>query len=130
MISFKSYTEMLTYQGFGDRLKYLSLHGLNDTPKDEIGDFYRSTTWRALRKEILKRDLGYDLAVKGCDIKGYAIIHHINPLTPELLELNPEMLYNPDNLVTVSYDTHNKIHYSKKEIEVYKPRMKGDTDLW
>ena len=76
----------------------------------------------------MARDLGCDLAIPGMYIDGRIIIHHMNPLVEsDLEEWNPDM-FDPEFLVCVSEDTHNKIHYGKKEISI--ERTPGDTKLW
>lgn len=55
----------------------------------------------------------------------------MNPVTRiDLEDYNELVLLNPENLITVSYDTHNIIHYRTKPPEVYPERQPGDTKLW
>ena len=42
--------------------------------------FYKSHTWRTLRKRIIDRDLGFDLGITDVYIDGIMIVHHINPI--------------------------------------------------
>ena len=127
----RSYSEALTYDSYGDRFKYLALHGEIDSPRAIAEGFYKSLGWVKVRKEIIRRDLGCDLAVMGCDIAGRIIVHHINPITEDDLYEHTENLVNPENLICVSYETHNELHYHKGTIyENPIDRKPGDTQLW
>lgn len=125
----KSYHDLIKFRDYGDRLAYLQLRGKPyRSPRDISNPFYKTSYWRELRQEIIRRDLGCDLGVFGEDIKGEIIIHHINPLKEEdIINLSDKCL-DPDNLICVSVTTHNLIHYgSKSEID---ERTPGDTKLW
>ena len=93
--------------------------------------FYNSPLWRRIRRLVIARDLGFDLAVPGKDIFGKAMVHHMNPLRPKDLLTLSEKATNPEFLVTVSDHTHNAIHYGVAPppplIVIRKP---GDTTLW
>lgn len=120
---------MIELPTFGDRLQYLSLKDRPYLPP--INDpFYKTRVWREFRKEMLARDGWYDLAAIGMNIDGRLLLHHINPLTQEDFDTLSSNLLDPDNVVTCSYDTHSKIHYSKKEPFVPADRRPGDTKLW
>ena len=66
----------------------------------------------------------------GKEIVGSIIVHHINPVTDEMYGTNSPMLYDPDNLITVSRETHDYIHYGTIPQEPLGPRSPGDTKLW
>jgi len=126
-----SYSECMKYNSFGDRFNYLYLHGANDSPRVIAEGFYKSPEWVRLRESIIRRDLGCDLAVLGCDIGGRIIVHHINPITESDLFYHPENLVDPDNLICVSYETHNQLHYMTHHDDTpYEERREGDTNLW
>ena len=58
---------------------------------------------------------------------------YINPVIAEDIEENPDLLLNPDNLICVSLQTHNAIHYGDDTIVKEKTiidRRPGDTKLW
>ena len=117
----KSYTELCRYSSYKDRFEYLKLDGRVGVETFGINrylnqTFYRSREWRNLRHSIIVRDLGCDLGVDGYDIYKRAVIHHINPLTEEMLRSGDPAIMDPDNLITVLESTHKAIHY-------------GDTDL-
>ena len=128
---------MLHYNTFEDRYKYLRLHGI--VGEDVFGfdryinqAFYTSRDWRSTRSKVIIRDCGCDLAIADRDIVSTIFIHHINPITLEMFEENNPLLYDLDNLVCVSRDTHQAIHYGDESLLIkdYVPRRPGDTTLW
>lgn len=124
-----SYSELITIPTFGDRLNYLSLYDKGYIAPRHNNKFYRLSPWLNFRREMLIRDLGYDLGVEGHDIEGKIILHHINPITEEDFETyNIDKLLNPENVITTSLFTHNVIHYGNRIEEV--ERKPGDTKLW
>lgn len=59
------------------------------------------------------------------------MVHHINPITADDIEnWNEDVLLNSDNLICVSKDTHNKIHYGYSDSAVHIERSPNDTRLW
>lgn len=120
---------MMKFEAFGDRLNYLSLKE-TDYAVPINDPFYKSPAWIQFRKQMLARDNWYDLGVPGMNVEGRLLLHHINPLTQEDFDNYSDNLLDPENVITVSYDTHNKIHYSKKEQFVPAERFPGDTKLW
>ena len=76
--------------------------------------FYKSKIWETTRDIILERDLGFDLGVFGVYIDGAMYVHHIDPITEyDIVHMTKKVL-DPENLITASGDTHNKIHYNKQ----------------
>ncbi len=130
----KSYSELVKLESYAERLAYLQLYGDNpaNAHRDLMNHFYKSELWKQARKQVIVRDFGRDLGLPGFDIsEGESIIvHHINPITEEDVELMDPSIFDPENLITVSYDTHNKIHYRSTEQESYTERKPGDTKLW
>lgn len=134
----KSYSEMITMSEFDDRFRYAKLDG--QVGMDTFGfdrylnqQFYRSKEWKRLRDQIIIRDNGCDLGVPGHEISGKIYIHHLNPLSPEDITESTKKLFDPDNLVCVSAETHNAIHYGDESIlEKNKivERSPGDTCPW
>ena len=117
----KRYSEMITMSEFDDRFRYAKLDG--QVGRDTFGfdrylnqQFYRSKEWKQLRDQIIIRDNGCDLGVPGHEISGKIYIHHLNPLSPEDITESTEKLFDPDNLVCVSAETHNAIHYGDESI--------------
>lgn len=127
----KSYSELILLPTFAERFEYLKLWDNNATsPRHMSASFYQSTTWKVLRRKIIDRDLGFDLGVFGVYIDGHIIVHHINPIDESDIVYQTKKLLDPDNLITVSGNTHNLIHYNRQEKEEWVERKPGDTKLW
>lgn len=129
----KSYKELLTLDSYDKRLAYLLTKGKNpsNTERKLMNLFYKSDAWKYAKNEAIKRDLGCDMALDNMFIKdGPIIVHHINPIFLEDVENNDPKLLDLNNLVTVSLNTHNTIHFYKDDIVVWKERTPGDTKLW
>lgn len=124
-----TYSELIKRKTWGDRLDYLKLWDKPHTsPRAISNSFYKSRWWMLARKEVLLRDLRCDLGVIGMFINDGIIIHHMNPLQPEDIDNWTDDMVDPEYLITVSYQTHNQIHY--KTIEPLPERRPGDTKLW
>lgn len=133
----KSYTELLEIENYIDRYNYLKLGGKvgyktfgYERYLNQI--LYTSNKWRNIRNEIIIRDNGNDLGIEGYPIKGAVYIHHMNPLTKEQIENNDPIMFDPNNLICVSFITHQAIHYGNEDLlpTIYVPRSKDDTKLW
>lgn len=133
----KTYSELIKRITFLDRLEYLMLYGIpGDTTfgiNRELNQaFYASTDWALIRREIMLRDHGCDLGIKDMPIRGKVYVHHINPLTTAVLMHSYDEAIDPNNLITVSFQTHNIIHYAQRVPVIEDPaeRRPGDTKLW
>lgn len=129
----RSYEEMLTIDSYEGRIKYLELHDFNYLSPRSINHLlYKNKIWAPLRREIIIRDKGNDLAMEGVPVPGRALIHHINPITVQDIEdWNEDKLLNPSNLVLVSYEAHSRIHFSlDNRAPSLKERSPRDTILW
>lgn len=133
----KSYSEMIALPTFEERFKYLQLKG--SVGKYTFGSgrylnqiLYHSMEWRSLRNEIILRDNACDLACEDFDIRGKILIHHINPITVEDVINRSPIVFDPENLITTTYNTHNAIHYGDESLLVLDPitRSKNDTIPW
>lgn len=128
----KSYSELIQLKTFDERFKYLQVYDKTPGNKNRklLNDFYKSNAWLYTKEKVMKRDLGCDLGVSFLEIDGTILVHHINPITEEDVINGSSLLLDLENLISVSIDTHNKIHY-KKEVEPdYVERKPGDTKLW
>lgn len=134
----KSYSDLLRYTTFEDRLKYLLLHG--QVGDDTFGsrrylnqDFYRSAEWKAIRRKVIVRDNACDMAFPGYEVHNDLIVHHIEPITiDDIIENNPKV-FDLDNLVCVSLATHNAIHYGDESFLIgygLIDRKPNDTCPW
>lgn len=82
-----TYSELMKYSTFEDRLNYLRLYG--NVGEDTFGfdrylnqAFYKSKEWRDLRNYIIVRDHGCDLAIPDREIfDSRILIHHMNPIS-------------------------------------------------
>lgn len=133
----KSYRELLTIPTFEERFEYLNLSGIVGNPTfgyDRIFNqyFYHSSEWRRTRNGIILRDNGCDLAMPDYEIHDRIYIHHINPITLEDVEEMSDRLFDPDNLICVSYNTHEAIHFgtARNLPKVPIDRVPGDTCPW
>lgn len=133
----KSYQELLRLNTFEERYKYLRLNGRVGIETFGFDRWlnqrlYRSTEWKQLRRKIIVRDDGCDLAFTGMPCFGRGIIHHINPITEEDLMNGADSVFDPDNLILCSLQTHNAIHYGDANglrQDLIK-RMPNDTCPW
>lgn len=133
----KTYSEVLNFKTFKDRFRYLKLGGV-------VGEFtfnghrqlnqvlYQCDEWKRIRDKVIIRDNGCDLAVPDRIIARILIVHHINPITiDDILERNP-IVFDLENLICCSMNTHNAIHYSNESIlpSDLVIRRKNDTCPW
>lgn len=134
----KTYNELIRYTSFDDRVKYLQIkQGVGyETfgPYRYINQrFYQSSEWKQFRSYIITRDKSCDLGLEGYDIyrSKDILIHHINPITvDDLLNRNTNIL-DPNNVVSVSRETHNLIHYGFSINKALSGnRTPLDTKLW
>lgn len=136
-MSTKTYSDLIKIDSFQERFNYLRIG-------DMIGErsfggyrylnqkFYQSDAWKRVRRFVILRDNGSDLAHGDYPIGGRIYIHHIEPITPEDIMQMRSNVIDPENLVCVSFDTHNAIHFGAETTE---PRMvversKYDTCPW
>jgi len=133
----RTYSELRTYKTFIDRYNYLKLRGSVGIETFGFDRYlnqvlYRSRRWRRTRDGIILRDNGCDLGVEGYDIYDKIIIHHMNPLTIEDIENDVDEIYDPEFLISVSFNTHQAIHYGDENLLPKEPieRKPYDTCPW
>lgn len=133
----RTYRELIKFKTFEERYEYLKLKG--DVGRATFGFdrylnqmLYRSKRWLSVRDEIIIRDGGFDLAVPGYDVISRIVIHHMNPLLPEDIEDENELIFDKEFLICTSFRTHLAIHYGDNSLLVKAPiiRRPGDTTLW
>ena len=112
----RSYSELIKLPTFEERFEYLRLSAIVGDPTfgyerflNQV--FYRSPEWKRIRNEVIRRDDGCDLAIEDRPIADRIEIHHIVPITSDDLENNGDLLYDLNNLVCTSPNTHKAIHY-------------------
>lgn len=135
----RSYSELSQLKTFEERYLYLQLSksvGVDTFGFDRYLNqlFYKSREWSQLRDAIITRDLGCDLGIEGYEISaGRVLIHHMNPITKEDIQLRSDFLLDPDYLITTILSTHNAIHYGDKtklQNRFTVDRTRNDTCPW
>lgn len=124
------YSKLLRLESFDERVDYLKLWNLPHTsPRAMSQSFYKSEDWLQTRDSIIKRDWGFDLGIFGLYIHGPVYVHHLNPINEDDIRKWSDKLFDPENLVSTSLQTHNLIHYKPDDLP-YVERKPGDTRLW
>lgn len=133
----KSYSELILLPSFYERFKYLQLNGT--VGKDTFGYdrylnqiLYNSQEWKRFRDRIIVRDNGCDLACEGYEIHSRILVHHINPISVEDVANRNPMVFDPENVISTTHNTHNAIHYGDENLLITAPveRTKNDTCPW
>lgn len=133
----KTYSELIKLKTFEERFEYLKLKGI--VGEQTFGGsrqlnqvLYASPEWKSFRRQIILRDQGFDLGCEDHLINGVVYIHHINPLTIEDITKRTSNIFNPENVISVSFDTHQAIHYGDKNLLHldYVERKPNDTCPW
>lgn len=133
----KTYSELITLPTFLERFEYLKIGGAvgmatfgHDRYLNQI--LYNSHEWRQFRRDIILRDQGLDLGCEDYEIVGKIIVHHIDPITVEdVLRRHPK-IFDPENVISNSMNTHNAIHYGDASLLTLGPieRRPNDTCPW
>lgn len=137
MTNIKTYSEMIRFPTFIERYRYLKIDGIvgdetfgYDRYLNQI--LYHSPEWRKFRRDIILRDNGCDLGTDGYEIIGKILIHHIEPITVRDIERRDSKIFDTENVISVSLNTHNAIHYGDESLLITTPitRTKFDTCPW
>lgn len=134
----RTYQELITLPTFEERFKYLRI---KQSPSEvTFGGhrllnqmLYQSSIWKQIRRQVIIRDQGCDLGIEDRPIFNKILIHHLNPITIEQVVNNDPVVFDLNNLICCSCDTHNSIHYGdEKNLTPSNPieRKPGDTTLW
>ena len=133
----RCYSELILLDSLEDRFEYLRLNG--EVGEELFGyarylnqNFYHGQRWRETRNKVVIRDQGYELGVQGWKIVGHIYVHHMNPITLEMLQEDAPELYDPEFLICCSYNTHQAITWGNAEL-LPKPiivRRPNDTCPW
>lgn len=133
----KSYRSLILLPTFKERFEYLKLAGT--VGESTFGfdrylnqRFYQSREWRQFRSKVIARDEGNDMGIKDYPISGTVIIHHINPLSVKDFEEQSDLLFDMNNVICVSHNTHEAIHYGDESLLPKDPieRKPNDTIPW
>ena len=137
MMKMKTYKELMRLSTFEERFEYLKLAGRvgietfgYDRYLNQI--IYRTAEWKRFRRDMILRDNGCDLGCEGYEIFGNILVHHINPITVEdVVNRNP-CIFDPNNVICTSLNTHNAIHYGDETNLITEPvvRKPNDTCPW
>lgn len=133
----KTYHDLILLPTFEERLKYLAT-------KQRVSDLtfngnrylnqalYSSHEWKKIRRKVILRDNACDLGLPDYPISGKILIHHINPITAEDVLNRTDKVFDMENLICVSFDTHQLIHYGvmDKLEPVVTERKPNDTCPW
>ena len=133
----RTYTELIQIPTFKERYEYLRLRstvGLDTFGFDRYLNqrFYHSAEWKRIRRDIIIRDEGRDLAMPGYELTDNIIIHHMNPIEQKDIVNFTEFLSNPEYLVCTSKRTHDAIHFGDETLLTSLPieRSLNDTCPW
>lgn len=137
MMSKKTYNELKKLMTFKERYEYLNLDGVvgqstfgYDRHLNQM--LYNSKRWKKVRDEVIIRDQGCDLGVEGYEISSKIIVHHMNPITIEDIEEERDNVFDINELISTTMNTHNAIHYGDESLLPKLPivRSKNDTCPW
>lgn len=134
----KCYSELIKLKTLIERYEYLRT--FSKIGEETFGGsrylnqylYTKSDLWKSVRRKVIIRDGGHDLGLDDYIIQGRIIVHHINPLTKEqLLNFDP-CIFDEENLISCSHNTHNAIHYGDKSLLPQDPieRRPFDTCPW
>lgn len=133
----KTYSEMILHTTFLERFRYLQIGGIVGAETFGFDRYlnqslYRTAEWKRFRNEIIVRDNGCDLGCDDREIHGKILVHHINPISADDIVNRHGCVFDPDNVVCVSLDTHNAIHYGDEDLLMLGPieRKPNDTCPW
>ena len=137
MSSIKYYSELVKLPTFIERYNYLAMGGRVGAETFGFNRYlnqalYSSSEWKKFRRDMIIRDQGCDLAIPDREIQVGLVLHHLNPITEkDILERNP-CLFDPENVVCVSSNTHKAIHYGDKSMLLMPQpeRRPNDTIPW
>lgn len=133
----RTYSELILLPTFEERFQYLKLGGTVGQITFGYERYlnqllYGSDEWKRCRRKVIIRDLGCDLACEGYELQDKILIHHMNPITvDDILQRNPRV-FDLENLICTSHNTHNAIHYGDENLLLRAPivRTKNDMCPW
>lgn len=133
----RTYTKTIQLPTFIERYRYLRLGG--KVGEETFGwerlinqRFYRSSEWQRFRQEIIVRDHGCDLADFDHEFApGEMIfIHHLNPLRVDDIVNHSDILFDPENVISVRKRTHDAIHFGDESLIMeYEPIKRRPNDI-
>ena len=133
----RTYRECMQLPTFQERYRYLQIGGR--VGKETFGFdrylnqmLYRTPEWKRFRRDMIVRDNGCDLGCEGYEIYGNILVHHINPITVDDVVNRASCIFDPNNAICTSLNTHNAIHYGDETLLITEPviRKPNDTCPW
>ena len=128
---------MCSFSTFIERFNYLKLNGKVGIETFGFDRYlnqvlYCSQEWKRFRRQVIIRDNGCVFGLDGYDINGRLIVHHINPITLEQIEQRDPMIFSMENVVCVTHNVHEAIHYGDESLIPTDPiiRKSNDTCPW
>lgn len=132
----RRYSELCRLRTFEERFDYLKLQGVVGESTFGFDRYlnqllYRSSEWKKVRNAVIVRDDGCDMGLADYPANRI-IVHHMNPLSVEDLANRSELIFDPEFLICVSFNTHNAIHFGDETLLPKLPvkRKPGDTCPW
>lgn len=133
----RTYTELMKLKTFTERFRYLKFS--SKVGEETFGferylnqGFYQSYEWKQVRNAVIVRDMGLDLGCEDRPIPARIVVHHMNPITADDIIKRPELILDPEYLISTCHKTHNAIHFGDESVLYEDPivRTPGDTKLW
>ena len=128
---------MCSFSTFIERFNYLKLNGKVGIETFGFDRYlnqvlYCSQEWKRFRRQVIIRDNGCIFGLDGYNINGRLIVHHINPITLEQIEQRDPMIFSMENVVCVTHNVHEAIHYGDESLIPTDPiiRKPNDTCQW
>jgi hypothetical protein len=133
----RTYSELKNIKTFEGRYSYLQLKGIVGNSTFGFDRYlnqalYQTGRWKRTRDIVIIRDDACDLGIPGYDIYDRILVHHMNPITIEDVELDKDYIYDPEFLICTTYNTHTAVHFGNED-SLPKPiieRSKNDTCPW
>lgn len=136
----RTYTELMEIPTFLQRYRYLRVPGKVGEQTFETGrwfnqKFYRSNEWKDIRREVILRDYGCDLADPEYPFapNESIVIHHMNPIELRDIREHTDILFNPEYLISCTPNTHRAIHFGDESMVTpyeFIRRTPHDTSPW
>ena len=130
----KSYQKLRTIKTFKERFEYLKLQGTVGSSTFGYDRYlnqhlYNSPRWKKVRDLVIIRDNGCDLGIDGYEINDRILVH---PITVDDIENDNDSIYDLNNLISSSKNTHDAIHFGNTNSlsKKYVARTKHDTCPW
>ena len=138
MSIYRTYSELIKIPTFEERFEYCkitSVVGQQTFGFDRYINqtlYQRNPRWLKLRRDLIIRDNGCDLAHQDYPVNKRIILHHLNPISEDDILNERSIVFDPENLICVSHNTHNAIHYGSSDLlpkgEI--TRLPNDTCPW